>query len=232
MTKTTTIIKKKNTFRISALRFFLTFSQVPPIKLVDFKEIERRILYSQDIKNGIIAREKHQDGNTHFHIYLEYKKKKDVRRHDYFDFIFDHHGKYESCKSKQSSIKYITKDLDYFLIGDLKSFSSTSLVEDFIRKKVTEGFAVEDFFSLKDNSSIDRFVFDSGYKISRYAKTFQQFQRNQRIDKLRFIKQFNINKIQKCDIKLFPGKRKIIEICKYLNDNVASRNYKTPMLHV
>ena len=222
----------KNKFRMHASKFFLTFSQVPNSKLVDFPEIKKRITEKDSIKNGIIAREKHKDGNTHFHIYLEYLSKKDIRNSNYFDFIFDHHGKYETCKSKVSTIKYITKEMDYFLIGDLNSFSNVTLVEDFIRKKVLEGYSVEDFFYFKNNRSVDKFIFDSGHKITKYSKNFQQHQRNLRMDKLSPIKYFDTASIENISDNVLTNKEGLVNILEYLNDNAGKRKYKTPMLHV
>lgn len=222
---------KKN-FRINAIKFFLTFSQIPNDKIIDFKTIQQRILEKLHVKNGIIAKEVHKDGGIHFHIYLELTEKKDIKRSNYFDFIFNHHGKYESCKSRANTIKYITKDMDYFLIGDLKSFANTTLVEDFIRKKVLEGFGVEDFFYFKNNRPIEKFIFDSGHKIDRFCKSFQQHNRNVRVDKLRFIKYFDLTKINDYDDTVLPNKKGLVEILEYLNENAGKRKYKTPMLHL
>ena len=131
--------KTKKPFNIQAKKFFLTFPQIPQDKLIDFPEISRRIQEKQDIKNGIIAREKHKDGNIHFHIFLEYNKTKTVNRPDYFDFIFDHHGKYETCKTKSATIKYLVKNMDYHLVGDLNSFSSTLLLRNFAKNCIKQG---------------------------------------------------------------------------------------------
>ncbi|MBR7801820.1 hypothetical protein, partial [Undibacterium fentianense] len=145
---------------------------------------------------------------------------------------FDHHGKYETCKSKVSTIKYITKEMDYFLIGDLNSFSNVTLVEDFIRKKVLEGYSVEDFFYFKNNRSVDKFIFDSGHKITKYSKNFQQHQRNLRMDKLSPIKYFDTASIENISDNVLTNKEGLVNILEYLNDNAGKRKYKTPMLHV
>ena len=94
---------------MKAKKFFLTFPQVPTDTLSDFKESKHRILESQSIKNGIIARDKHENGNTHFYVCLEYNNPRTIIRSDYFDFIFDHHGKYETCKTELASINVLPK---------------------------------------------------------------------------------------------------------------------------
>lgn len=122
--------------------------------------------------------------------------------------------------------------MDYFLIGDLNSFSNVTLVEDFIRKKVLEGYSVEDFFYFKNNRSVDKFIFDSGHKITKYSKNFQQHQRNLRMDKLSPIKYFDTASIENISDNVLTNKEGLVNILEYLNDNAGKRKYKTPMLHV
>jgi len=231
-----TAVSKKY-FNMQAKKFFLTFPQVPTDKLIDFKEIRRRILKKQDIKNGIIAREKHQDGNTHFHIYLEYNKTKTINRSDYFDFIFDHHGKYETCKTKLASIKYITKGMDYYLIGDLNSFSNTLLLKNFAKNCIKQGYDTPDFFSIENNNDIDNLIYDDSLKLTRYGKIYRKYLHEASLAKLSFIKYINVDKLAKCMKKnpeAFPNPDGFLFLVSFINDNLQpkEREYKKPMLHI
>jgi len=230
-------LESKKIFNMKAKKFFLTFPQMPSDKIIDFKEIRDRILESQSIKNGIIAKEKHQDGNTHFHIYLEYTKTKTVNRHDYFDFIFDHHGKYETCKTKLASIKYITKGMDYYLIGDLNSFSSTLLLKNFAKNCIRQGYDTQDFFSIGNNNDIDNLIYDDSLKLTRYGKIYRKYLHEASISKLAFIKCINVNKLAKCmkkNPKAFPNPDGFLFLVRFINDNLQprEREYKKPMLHL
>jgi len=227
----------KKYFNMKAKKFFLTFPQIPVDKIIDFPEIRSRILDKQDIKNGIISREKHQDGNIHFHIYLEYNKTKTINRPNYFDFIFDHHGKYETCKTKLASIKYVTKGMDYFLIGDLNSFSNILLLKNFAKNCIKKGYDTHDFFAIKNNNDVDNLVYDDSLKLTRYGKIYRKYLHEAAISKLAFIKTIDIKKLTDAIAMhpvAFPNPTSLISIAKFLNSNLEpkKREYKKLMLHI
>lgn len=76
-------------FRLNSQGFFLTYPQCPLTK----EQVRDHLMTLGEIVNGVIAEEKHEDGQPHVHAYVRYSKKKDVRKPDYFD-IHEYHGNY------------------------------------------------------------------------------------------------------------------------------------------
>ncbi len=66
----------------------------------------------------IVARELHEDGTPHIHIYFEFCKKLDCRNPLYFDELCPgHHGNISTCRNPMATLRYVTKDEDYVLYG-------------------------------------------------------------------------------------------------------------------
>ncbi len=110
-------------FRIAAKRFFLTYPQCP---------LEAEIAVNQIVRKGflkpkvvIFGRELHQDGNSHLHGYVEYPRKLNVTRPDYFDLQLNQligrplvfHGNYQATRSAKRTVRYVVKGGAYFLTG-------------------------------------------------------------------------------------------------------------------
>lgn len=103
------------------VQWFITYPQCPVtkenIKDILFKKMKDM---NNDIKEYVIAREKHKDGNEHIHAYINLRKK--IRwRQDLFDFIYEninYHGNYQPCKYKRKTIEYLKKDGDYICDKD------------------------------------------------------------------------------------------------------------------
>lgn len=93
-------------FRINAKNFFLTYAQCTLEKqsIIDF------FTGLLPVPSwGIVAEEKHQDGNTHFHAIIGYSDKRDIRSDRYFD-IENFHPNIQSVRSLKACAKYVTKD--------------------------------------------------------------------------------------------------------------------------
>jgi len=69
--------------------------------------------FKDNLDSSIIAREQHQDGTNHLHIYIKTKKRFTTTKHDYFNFIANKQGNYQGCKNIKDVIAYITKYDDY-----------------------------------------------------------------------------------------------------------------------
>lgn len=111
----TETVKNTSSYRADAKNFFLTFAQCDRKKEIAVEAIEKEL--GKELKGYIVCEEAHADGTPHLHVYLSFHKRKNVRRHDYFDFIGGQHGSYEVCKSVKKSIAYVTKDGNYIAKG-------------------------------------------------------------------------------------------------------------------
>jgi hypothetical protein len=100
---------KKGRFVFSAKKYFLTFPKVTqPVTNESVIALLNKS-FPDELKSLLVARELHEDGTPHFHIYLEFKKKKQIRSYSFFDFIFNKHGNYQTVRFKKAVINYISK---------------------------------------------------------------------------------------------------------------------------
>lgn len=102
-------------FNISSKSWFLTY----PRCLLD-KEVVKQLLEDKGrpIKGGVVARELHEDGTPHIHVYLVLENAYNCKNPSYWD-LQEYHGNYQSCKSATAVVKYVKKDKDYLEFGDL-----------------------------------------------------------------------------------------------------------------
>lgn len=98
--------------------WFLTYPKAP-------EHLTKEILLvhlsdTGDVKDYVIAKEAHEDGTPHFHVYLKYASG-GVRRSaiSVFDLPGGHysdtpvHGNYQACRGPAAVVKYVTKDGDW-----------------------------------------------------------------------------------------------------------------------
>jgi len=104
-------IQNKAKFRLNCKRVFITFPQCE----MDKEQVLARIKESLKTRHCsvIVAKEKHKDGHSHLHIYLETPGNFNVRSPSYFDFIAGKRGNYQKVKFKEAAIAYITKENEY-----------------------------------------------------------------------------------------------------------------------
>lgn len=100
-------------FRVNAKSFFLTY---PQAGLVEHRSIYDYLLNYPLIgdkpEKCLVAKEKHSDGATHYHCFLAYPKKKDLRNQFIFD-CFDLHPNIQATRSVKHVLKYVTKEGDF-----------------------------------------------------------------------------------------------------------------------
>lgn len=118
---------KKGRFRISAKKLFLTYSQIP----TEMTEHDAYIPLQQklDIRNYLIAVEKHKDGGLHIHAVIVLRKKCNITSPKTLDLVFENkpiHGNYAPVKNINQSIAYVCKDTNY--ITDFKNIKDGKLM--------------------------------------------------------------------------------------------------------
>lgn len=89
---------------------FLTYSQCP----VERERLLEHIQSIQPVKEYVIARELHQDGQPHLHAYIKFEG--EGLRTTQFTPTLDcdgYHGNYQAARSHRSVISYCTKDGAY-----------------------------------------------------------------------------------------------------------------------
>ena len=85
----------------------LTYSQITEFtqeELYDYlRNKERNLQYL------CVSKELHQDGGTHYHVHLQYSKKKDIKNDKYYDFK-DKHPSIEALEHPDAWNHYIKKE--------------------------------------------------------------------------------------------------------------------------
>lgn len=138
--------EEKQKFYMKQKSFFLTYPQCNEEKqtifnycLVKFKPM---VL--------VVSKEIHQDGNFHFHVWMEFEKQIIIRNARYFD-INQYHcniGKIRKteCNSRKNAIKYMTKTDKEPLVFGCDIDNSTSRTE--IAKRLIDGEKLNDLVIL------------------------------------------------------------------------------------
>lgn len=104
---------KAKAFRIAARHFFVTY----PKCHLHLGEIEA-VFRTQGAIAGIVARELHEDGTHHRHVYAEFERTfnlKDARRWDIKGF----HPNIQACRSPVDVLRYCAKEENYIVWGGI-----------------------------------------------------------------------------------------------------------------
>lgn len=95
-----------------------------------------------NVSNIIVSKESHEDGNTHFHAYVGYSKKPDIKNSRYFDYL-GCHPNIQACRNIQAWITYIKKDGDFLenegpksIFAECHAMDLQSWIEHCIREKI------------------------------------------------------------------------------------------------
>ena len=114
MNKTKQITTEKK-YRLSAKNLFLTYSNCQ-IEIKEALDQLKKKLSHYIIKDYIIVREFHEDGNPHIHVYLNLNRQFNTYNPCYLDLDAGNgtycHGKYESARSPNFVIEYILKNVN------------------------------------------------------------------------------------------------------------------------
>lgn len=161
-------------FRLQSNRVFLTYPQATCSKqgLFDFLST----LTSSGDEQGIpvarclVAQEAHEEGGIHFHCYIEFNRKIDIRNERLFDFE-NNHPNIQKVRSKQNVIAYCTKDDQEPLANfTWREVSITFL--DTLRSGIAEGKQVNDIVDdalTKDPKAIRFYSNATAYVLARTA---------------------------------------------------------------
>ena len=132
-----TIVRKQkqdtiqNNFRISGRRIFLTYSKADPDMTVLYllEILNKKCIYGQ--VEYVIAKELHNDGNTHFHVVLINNKKFEIKNPHLLDIEFKgetFHGNYQPVKYLMNTIEYVCKDKQY--ISNIPNLQDGKILDD------------------------------------------------------------------------------------------------------
>ena len=94
----------------------------------------------KSVEEVIVSKELHQDGNTHYHVYAKFSRKKDIRNNRYFDYK-GIHPNIQSCRNILAWKQYIKKDGDFISYPDSQSifdYCKASNYQQWIEYCITE----------------------------------------------------------------------------------------------
>lgn len=123
-------------FRAHAKNFILTWPQCP-LEFDDIYTDLQTLLGSEG--SARLAREVHQDGNTHYHAFVSFSSKKDIRNERHFD-VRGYHPNIQACRNAQASKEYVSKAGDFRDIGEVPIFKSKTSWADAVRATTPEEF--------------------------------------------------------------------------------------------
>lgn len=128
-------------FQLNASQLFLTFPQCPVNRAWALAHFER--LFGSDLKDYIIASERHANGDEHLHCYFKLLQPFRTRNSLFADITAPdgtvYHGNYQGCRSSKNVIKYVTKDENYDSNLDVSELLGGGANRSVIGKKILEG---------------------------------------------------------------------------------------------
>jgi len=96
------------TFRLNARNVYLTYPQCP----MEMQDMLQELNEIKPYLHYCICRERHEDGNYHLHVLLQYETPCNVRRANYYD-VRGYHPNVQSARDVKSILKYSRKDGNY-----------------------------------------------------------------------------------------------------------------------
>jgi len=100
-------------FRLSAVNLYLTYPKCS-IELSNFLFLLKEKLASFIVKDYMLVKENHEDGNPHIHAFIKCYKKAEIKNPNYLDIQYDsivYHGNYQTAKKPNSIIEYLLKGI-------------------------------------------------------------------------------------------------------------------------
>jgi len=166
-------------FRIAAKKLLLTYSQVDPqMSALHVLEQLQSNTYLHQFKY-VIAKEHHQDGNTHFHVIIIQEQKVDIKNPNALDIQFQQqnlHGNYVSVKSLTHAISYVCKNNQYITnldnLKDGQLLSAKQFIISQVKEKGIEQALIEHYQRDPEKAI-------AGISISALKKQFYDIQKIQ-----------------------------------------------------
>lgn len=218
-------------FRIAAKKVFLTFPHID--SPMDFDSIFNTISSKfNQLNSVIIAKESHSDLSTHFHLFLEFKSKLDTTNPNFFDFIFNKHGNYQSVKHFSQTIKYITKNNCYKEYLSTYTSTSFSLTRS-IRLSLEEPSAKPLNLFQNNDPELRDAIFQHSTKIETYHRRYQAFLHERVLSTKKHITYWDLPFLySNSPPELLPYIHNLRPILHFLNRYMDKnqRHYKSPNL--
>jgi len=127
-------------FRINAINISLTYPQCTSSKQNLYEHLLQLTHGTHKVSKLLIGQESHADGGIHFHCYLKWDSKPNIRDPRFFDFE-GNHPNVSACRATSHWIKYCTKEdkepFTNFDPGELESKSQRALKA--IQQAIEEG---------------------------------------------------------------------------------------------
>lgn len=152
--------------RSSFKGWFLTWPQCPVTKEDALTILKTNEL--PEIKEYIIAEEKHKDGNPHLHAFIKFEKKMRFKQVSKKFDLLEYHGHYEPAKSWKAVAKYCEKD------GNFISNISEDVIKGKHVSKMKKEDLLKDVDTVLDEGLITPMQVASFYKNQQIYKMLQQ----------------------------------------------------------
>ena len=110
--KTNKIKKEKKNFLLQTKEIFLTYSQSGKLELEFVINTLSQKLNAWTIKDFLLSKELHEDGNPHIHVYLKTLRRTHIENPSYFDIEFEEnifHPNIQPARKVTNVINYILK---------------------------------------------------------------------------------------------------------------------------
>jgi len=197
--------KRIKAFRLCGKNLFLTY----PKCLLEKIHVQEFILSLVGVEYMLVARELHQDGTPHIHVFLTLKKKLDTTSAKYFD-IAGYHGNYQTARDSDDVIAYLNKsDTEPLSYGQYVGNSQTAVQKRALKNKQMLSMSP---YELVDNGLIH---------ISQYKQVKEAIQMY-KVDKIQ------VPERQPKECIWIYGKTGIGK-SRYIRDNYAGQFFNKPM---
>jgi hypothetical protein len=205
---------------MNAKKFFLTF----PKCTVSMHTAMERLKGGEHLEWAVVAEELHKDGTTHLHIALALTRKINITSEGYWDYVTLQHGNYQTMRSPNRCLEYITKDGKYLEHG-------ISVAAKLAAAKSKQSYG----FELCARELM------SGKSVYEIAKEHPGFVCSQRIKLIGFANWWKMEQIAEPTttwqaVKPHAGCKDVAaaeRICEWLNRNVkANRCFKQKQLWI
>lgn len=135
--------KKTGKFRLQAKNISITFPQNGTNKKL---VMERLLASGLAVKLAVVVTEKHASGDPHLHMLISLEDKLTTRNPNYFDYLAEKHGNYQSTKNVKSWLTYIMKfDQEPEIYGEIQTILSDSKKSksDQVAEKINTGSTLD-----------------------------------------------------------------------------------------
>jgi hypothetical protein len=195
--------EREKSFRISAKRLLLTYSQVGFHTGFTVNNLLEQLQFKLGNFSFVISQESHSDRGMHFHVLLIRSKKFDIRAQSSLDLKINGrvaHGNYQPINNIEGAVQYVCKEKQYITnlenLQDGKLLSAKEFIYQQVRLKGVDK-------ALLDYSQTHKEKALAGLSVSALKKHFNDIKKielSTKIDKIETpftLNDFNIDSILK-----------------------------------